>query len=392
MRQRFILAALGLAGFAAAGCRDAADPGRLDRFDPGVGSAADSTNLPPSAGFSFSCSGLTCNFLDTSNDTDGVIVRYAWEFADGGSDTVPNPSHTYAAPGSYAVWHAVVDDDGAVDSLRQTVTVTTDTGGGNQGPIAFFNFDCSGFTCQFTDASVDSGGTIVQWTWFFGDGGTDTVQNPSHTYTAPGTYQVDLVILDNGGATDTATRFVAVSDTGGGGNTPPIAIFDFNCSALTCQFTDLSVDSGGAVVQWTWLFGDGGMDTTQNPMHTYAAPGTYTVSLFVRDNEGASDSTARQVPVSDTTGGAVLTLVAEGFRVKGVHHASLLWSGATADSFFVFRDSMLIAGFAGDTTYVDNTGQKGHRTYVYQVCQIGAGNPCSNTATVTFSRPSGTRR
>jgi PKD repeat protein len=355
----------------------------------------DTTNLPPHAAFSFSCGGLTCHFFDQSSDSDGVIVRYHWMFGDGGSDTVPNPVHTYSTPGSYDVFHAVVDDDGLVDSLQQMVTVTADSGGGNQPPMASFDFSCSGLTCQFTDQSVDSGGAIVQWTWFFGDGATDSTQNPFHTYGAPGSYTVALFVTDNGGAMDSTSRLVAVGDTGG--NNPPIAMFAFSCAALTCQFTDQSVDSGGAIVQWTWLFGDGGTDTTRHPGHTYAATGTYVVSLIVRDDEGASDSTSRLVPVSDTTGGAVLTLAAEGLRVRGVHHASLRWSGATTDSVVVFRDSVPIAA-VGDTTYVDNIGQKGHATYVYQVCELGGGggggggNRCSNTATVQFSRPSRTRR
>jgi PKD repeat protein len=383
MRRRFVLGLLGFCGMLWAACREAAAPGRLD-LD--LSSAA----AGPQAAFSFSCTQLTCQFTDQSVDSTAPIVAWHWLFGDGRDTTLQHPVHSYASPGTYNVILFVTDSVGASDSVAQLVTVMSDTT--NFPPHAAFTFNCSGLTCQFTDSSSDADGVIVRYDWEFGDGATDTVPNPVHTYAAAGTYHVFHAVVDDGGLVDSVTQAVTVtSDTGGGGNQRPQAFFDFNCSALTCQFTDLSVDSGGAVVQWRWLFGDGGSDTTQHPTHTYAAPGNYTVTLFVRDNEGASDSTARLVPVSDTTGGAVLTLVAEGFRVQGVHHARLLWSGATVDSFVVFRDSIRITALR-DTTYVDNIGLKGHRTYLYQVCQVGGGNGCSNTATVSFSRPSSTRR
>jgi PKD repeat protein len=254
------------------------------------------------------------------------------------------------------------------------------------GPHAAFSHSCTQLTCQFTDQSVDSTAPIVAWHWLFGDGQDTTLQHPVHSYAGPGTYNVILFVTDSLGASDSVAHSVTVTGDSGGGNPPPQAFFDFNCSALTCQFTDRSVDSGGAVVQWAWLFGDAGTDTTQNPTHTYAAAGSYIVTLFVRDNQGASDSTSRVISVSDTSGGAVLTLMAEGFRAKGRHFARLLWTGATVDSFAVFRDSVQITAVSGDTTYVDNIGKKANPTYVYQVCQVGGGNRCSNTATVRFSR------
>ena len=375
MRHRSILAGLSLAALAWAGCRESTDPGRL-ALD-----VVDAANIPPTVGFSVNCTGLSCDFLDTSSDSDGVIVRYDWTFGDGGSDTVPNPQHTYAAAGSYDVFHAVVDDSGTVDSLHQVITVTADSG--NTPPIAIFDFNCIGLTCQFTDLSVDTGGAVVHWEWFFGDGASETTQHPTHTYAAAGIYGVTLTVRDNEGAAGGTSRLVIVSDTSS--NTPPIAIFDFTCTGLTCQFTDLSVDTGGAVVQWQWQFGDGASDTTQHPTHTYAVAGIYGVSLSVTDNEGATGGTSRLVNVSAPPIADTLVLIADGFRQKGVHHATLTWNRVTPDSFLVFRDSTVIAGLAGDTTYVDDTGLKGgHVTYVYRVCQVGGANLCSNVVPVSF--------
>src|SRR5207247_5991696 len=71
-------------------------------------------------------------------------------------------------------------------------------GGGNQAPVASFNQSCTDLTCNFTDTSFDSDGTIASRSWTFGDGGTSTAANPSHTYATGGTYTVTLTVTDNG--------------------------------------------------------------------------------------------------------------------------------------------------------------------------------------------------
>ncbi|MBA8887488.1 PKD repeat protein [Dokdonella fugitiva] len=88
-------------------------------------------------------------------------------------------------------------------------------GGGNVPPVANFGVTTSGLTANFTDSSTDSDGTIASRAWTFGDGGTSTATNPSHTYASAGTYSVSLTVTDNGGATNTKTSSVTVS-TGGG--------------------------------------------------------------------------------------------------------------------------------------------------------------------------------
>jgi Zn-dependent metalloprotease len=88
-------------------------------------------NLPPSASFTWSASGLTASFTDTSSDSDGTIASRSWNFGDGGSSSATNPSHTYASNGTYTVTLTVTDNDGATDSASQTVTVSTGGGGGS---------------------------------------------------------------------------------------------------------------------------------------------------------------------------------------------------------------------------------------------------------------------
>jgi PKD repeat protein len=84
----------------------------------------------------------------------------------------------------------------------------------NSPPVANFGYVANGLTASFTDTSTDSDGTIASRAWTFGDGGTSTAANPTHTYAAAGSYNVSLKVTDNGGATNTKTQSVAVSSGG----------------------------------------------------------------------------------------------------------------------------------------------------------------------------------
>ncbi len=134
---------------------------------------------------------------------------------------------------------------------------------------------------NFTDAST---GTITGWSWDFGDTGTSSAQNPSHSYAAAGTYTVSLTVTGpDGNDTLVRTAYITV-----GAPVPPVAQFSGTPTSgnapLLVNFTDLS---SGSVTGWSWDFGDTGTSNAQNPSHTYAAAGTYTVSLTVTGPGGA---------------------------------------------------------------------------------------------------------
>src|SRR5438309_740473 len=157
----------------------------------------------------------------------------------------------------------------------------------NQSAVAAFTSSCPTLTCSFTDQSSDPDGSVTSWQWTFGDGTTgSTAQNPSHTYSAAGSYTVTLTVKDNQNASSSPVSHTVQVNAP---NQPPTAAFTFNCTGLGCSFTDQSSDPDGTVTSWQWTFGDGTTGTTaQNPSHTFRAAGASTVTLAVKDNQNPS--------------------------------------------------------------------------------------------------------
>ena len=168
----------------------------------------------------------------------------------------------------------------------------------NTAPIAAYSHSADFLSVNFFDDSTDpdSGDAVTAWRWDFGDGNESSEQNPSHTYTEAGTYIVVLEVSDGTAWSTPVSQSVDVVAP----NTAPVANFTFVANGLTVAFTDTSTDNdlGDAVESWSWDFGDGTTAVTQNPSHTYAAGGTYTVTLVVSDGEASSDSLDQSVTVA----------------------------------------------------------------------------------------------
>ena len=247
-------------------------------------------NIAPTAGFSYTVTDHLVQATDASTDANGSLIFWYWDFGDGSApSTAQNPSHTYATSGTYVLFLFVMDNDGASAFTYELVTIAPPP---NVAPTAAIDATVNGNTVTFHDASTDTDGNIAFWYWAFGDGTpASNVANPVHTYANPGTYYVYLFVADDRGGSDIATTTVTI-------NSPPVAAFGFSVAGNTATFTDYSWDANGPVTAWQWNFGDGTTSTQRNPVHTYAGPGNYTVTLTAYDPEGATNQASKIVSIA----------------------------------------------------------------------------------------------
>lgn len=174
------------------------------------------------------------------------------------------------------------------------------------------------------------------------------------------------------------------------GNQPPVAGFTYSCTGLTCSFTDTSSDpDDDAIVTWAWQFGDGNESSETSPTHTYAAEGSYTVSLSVTDEGGAESAPATQtVAVIDPNTPQDLVLTGQVRRVRGSKMAHLEWTPAeTVDVWRALVGDLVpsvIAGGVSGTTYDDVMPKKTKGSYIYFVCETGNPDRCSNWVQLNF--------
>jgi PKD repeat protein len=243
-----------------------------------------STDQPPVAGFTASCTDLTCAFQDASTD-DHLVSAYFWNFGDGNSTWTHLPNHTYAAAGTYAVTLTVTDSLGQSNSVTHSVTVTPDL-----QPVAVFTSSCSGRDCTFSsDASSDDHG-ITSRAWSFGDGSSvANVVAPSHSYAANGTYQVTLTVNDSKGQWNSVTHSVTVVDQ------PPVARFTYSCSNTTCTFDGRSSSDDLGITSYTWKFGSQGSGTGAVATFQFKSKSSQAVTLTVKDGAGQTSSVTQTV-------------------------------------------------------------------------------------------------
>jgi PKD repeat protein len=275
------------------------------------------TPTPPTATFTFSPASPGVNetvFFNGSSSTAGLghtISSYSWTFGDGHTATGANVSHAFATAGTYTVQLTVTDEIGQSNTSGGTQVGV----GAPPGPTSNFTISPAnpnrGDLVVFDASSslTSQGQTITNLAWNFGDG-TPIVSCPgdancngtriiSHTFTNAGTFVVNLVVTDSAGRIGSHSAPVSV----GSGN--PLAVATFSPSAPTHGVTSVQFDSSGSsasnnatITGWAWTFGDGASSAAQNPTHTFAAAGSFTVRLTVTDSLGRTGTTTVTVTVN----------------------------------------------------------------------------------------------
>ena len=260
---------------------------------------------PPIASFTYTPTYPEVNQIVTfdasaSYDPDGNIVSYTWDFGDSNITTTSNPiiNHRYTSYGDYPVRLTVTDNDGLTGQTETTIHVS-------QHPVASFTFTppdplVHELVTFDASSSTPDGGTIVSYTWNFGDGNITTTSNPiiTHAYGTYGTFTVTLNVTDSEGKWDTTSQQITVEKA-------PIADFwwtpYYPQRGETVTFdASASTPDGGTIISYVWNFGDGTpviVETDPITTHVYASVGNYTVTLNVTDSEGRWDIETHTITV-----------------------------------------------------------------------------------------------
>ncbi len=203
-------------------------------------------------------------------------------------------TRNYSQRGRYNVTVTARDTRGNTASFSTHFNVTF-------FPTANFSYSpavpTSQETITFNDTSTDSDGDITAWNWSFGDGNTSTVQQPRHSYSADGTYTVTLTVWDDDGATASIAKDIEIQ------NVPPTANFTYTPVQPTdldaVAFNASASTDDGDITGYTWSFGDNESGNGMTASHIYPDDGTYTVTLTVTDDDGATDSCSRNVTIDN---------------------------------------------------------------------------------------------
>lgn len=226
------------------------------------------------------------HFYAGGNSTD-TIVAWAWDFGDGGADSTTNDgtsSHYYFQPNgggvnTYYACLTTTNNHGISSTCCDSVYVYYDSS-------CYSNFSYSADMSNlvtFGDYSYSSD-TIISWAWDFGDSTGSTDQNPTHQYSASGTYNVCLTTASNNGCSNNYCYSVNVNDN-------PItcsAYFSAYGDSLNYYFSDMSSTSTGTIVSWLWDFGDNTASMDQNPIHLYTQAGTFNVCVTTTSDNNCS--------------------------------------------------------------------------------------------------------
>ena len=162
---------------------------------------------------------------------------------------------------------------------------------------------------------------------------------------------------------------------------PPEASFSYDVMGLNVNFTDMSTDNNNDISGWAWDFGDGNTSTEQNPMHSFAAEGTYTVSLTVTDESGLESTTSMSVAVSTDI---ITAEIQRAYLSRlGRLRVDFGYEGSTAEMVDIYRNGVLYDTVANTGKYRDIERRASESSYTYQVCNAGT-TACSNEITASF--------
>ncbi len=299
---------------------------------------------PPTVLFSGSdtlvCPNSPVTFTSTSIPGSWGSLTYNWNFGDGYTSTASAPSHSYSSPGYYNVTLFATNVKGCSNSLTKPNYIHVQTPPTESFSAATTFFCKPPAAVSFVNSTT--GSMPITYKWYFGDGGSALSTSPTHIYTSSGSYSVTLISTDNKGCKDTliVPNYVTIGNLHAAFTSLPVS-----CGAIPVTFTNTS----STHISSKWFFGDGDSSTSETGLHTYTAPGTFTVKLVVFDGT-CYDTITHPINISYPTGGT--------FNILPLHPCpppSLLTFAGTAPSgctvSWVFDDGSMLTGPTVTHTY-----------------------------------------
>lgn len=263
------------------------------------------------------CAGTIVTFADKSTDTGKTITSWFWKFGDGTTSILQNPTHTYTVPATDTVSLTTTSSSGCQSTTLKYIKV-------NNLPNAVFTYINSAFknySVFLKDASTITTGTIVKWTWDFGDGTTPVVRTNAnlfeHVYAAAGNYQVTLTVTSDQGCQSIITQTVTAKT----GRMPDFKLPKVCSDDLSAQFFDLTADSVAASINLTysWNFGDAdasaanpNTSTEKNPTHRFSKAQVYQITETVTADDGSFASVKKAFLVNGSMPKATFSIINSG--------------------------------------------------------------------------------
>jgi|GEM_PF-454396 len=285
------------------------------------------------------CAGQPVQFQSLSDPNGGgPIVEWFWNFGDpppNNTSNTENPSHTYAAAGTYTVTLIVKTANNCLSEVFSSDVIV------NQLPVALFanTTVCEGNPTVFTDMSTPNASGTLTYFWNFGGGNTSTSPSPTFVFATAGLHPVTLTITNSNGCTHQVTRQVMV-------NPKAIPMFHFttpSCQNSTITFTSDSYipptpGSTASITTWAWDFGDGNFGSGPLAVHSYTDNLiSHLVELTVTTSDGCDSSiqkiithfgipTANFSHTGDTCENQTISFYDNSTTIGGIAIASRLWN------------------------------------------------------------------
>lgn len=235
--------------------------------------------------FANQCLGNQTIFTNNSSTTTGLT----WDFDDGQSSVVANPTHQFSSIGNYGVTLTATNPGGCENSKTKSVQIVS-----TPNPYFFTDlppFSCSGTPTQFHDETAQpTDSNVTSWLWFFNDGSgaTSNQKDPLHTFLFPGVYDVGLQVESNYGCVASVQLPIEIAET-------PSTDFNVSAACLNKPTQFENVSSPG-IKSWSWMMGNS-FYTFPDPVHTFTLPGSYPVSLTVNGFNNCEASSTKIVEV-----------------------------------------------------------------------------------------------